>query len=140
MKAFLFKAAASVSLTALSAYFNALFTPVAVLIFFMLADYVTGMVKAWETASLSSRVGVVGIVKKLCYLFAVCAGAGADYVLSLMGENNDFVCPVACMVAVWLIINEMISILENLQCVGVPLPDFLLRLTKKLMNSSDKEK
>ena len=36
------------------------------------------------------------------------------------------------MVAIWLIINELISILENLSKMGVPMPNFLMKVVKKL--------
>ena len=39
---------------------------------------------------------------------------------------------IACVVAVWLILNEIISILENLKDIGVPMPDFLVKMTKNL--------
>ena len=43
------------------------------------------------------------------------------------------------LVTVWLIINELISILENLGAVGVPLPGFLQKLIKRLKQTVDKE-
>ena len=44
------------------------------------------------------------------------------------------------LVAVWLIINEMISILENLSRMDVPLPDFLVKAIEKAKNSIDTKK
>ena len=38
----------------------------------------------------------------------------------------------ACLVAVWLIYNEIISILENINDIGTDLTPFLLKLVKKL--------
>ena len=43
------------------------------------------------------------------------------------------------LVAVWLIINEMISILENLSKLGVPIPDFLTKIIKRLKNSAERK-
>ena len=137
------KAAASVALTALSAAFDELFFPVIILIFAMAADYLSGMAKAWVNSSLSSKTGLRGIVKKLCYLLAVCAGLGTDYLLSLAaaadGTAFSFSCPVACLVATWLILNEIISILENLGSLGIPLPAFLLKLTRRLREEAEKK-
>ena len=42
-------------------------------------------------------------------------------------------------VAVWLIINEMISILENLSKLDVPIPVFLTKLIERLKISVDKK-
>jgi phage-related holin len=39
---------------------------------------------------------------------------------------------VACFVALWLICNEIISILENIADIGVDLPPFLLKIVKNL--------
>lgn len=43
------------------------------------------------------------------------------------------------LVAVWLIINEMISILENLSKLGVPIPEFLTKIIKRLKNSAERK-
>lgn len=45
---------------------------------------------------------------------------------------------VACIVCVWLMCNEIISILENMVDIGVKLPPFLLKITKRLQNSVEK--
>ena len=42
------------------------------------------------------------------------------------------------LVAVWLIINEMLSILENLSMLGVPIPAFLQKIIGRLKNTVDK--
>lgn len=52
---------------ALCSYCAQLVVPLAVLVAVMLADYVTGMAKAWSTGALCSRTGVRGIVKKVGY-------------------------------------------------------------------------
>jgi phage-related holin len=39
---------------------------------------------------------------------------------------------VASLVAVWLICNEIISILENISDIGVAMPPFLLKLAGNL--------
>ncbi|NLK39237.1 MAG: phage holin family protein [Clostridiales bacterium] len=33
------------------------------------------------------------------------------------------------LVCVWLIINEILSVLENLSAIGVPMPAFLTKIT-----------
>lgn len=139
-KAELIKVLTGLSLTALSASLGKLFLPLTVLVIAMAADYLSGMVKAWVKGTLSSKVGVRGIAKKLCYLLAVVAGLGADYALALAegGAVESFTCPLACMVALWLIVNELISILENLRDIGVPLPGFLLSAMARLKVSVDK--
>ena len=43
------------------------------------------------------------------------------------------------MVIVWLIINELISILENVAAMGSPVPGFLQKLLGKLKNAVEKK-
>lgn len=38
----------------------------------------------------------------------------------------------ACVVAVWIVCNELISILENLIDVGISIPAFLIPLVKNI--------
>ena len=45
----------------------------------------------------------------------------------------------AVLVAVWLIINELISVLENLAKMGVPIPNFLKKLIDRLKNTVDEK-
>ena len=126
-----------VSLTAagVSLYFKAIALPVALLILVMAADYATGMTNAWIKGEISSRTGIKGIVKKLCYLMLVAVAVVVDWVvfgtmsaLGLAPELTVF----GLTVTVWLIINEIISILENLSDIGVPLPEFFRRSLSKL--------
>lgn len=45
---------------------------------------------------------------------------------------------IACIVAVWIICNELISILENMVDIGVKIPPFLLPLVKLLKEQAEK--
>ena len=103
MKETTLKAAIAVAMAAATAYLRELAIPVFVLAGVMVIDYLSGMVSAWVKCELSSRVGVLGIVKKVAYLLAVAVA-----------------------------IVEYISILENISEIGVPLPAFLLKLIEKL--------
>ena len=136
MKYDVFKAFTAVTFTAIVTYFNELLLPLIILIAVMTVDYVSGLCKAFVSGTLSSKTGIKGIVKKLCYFLAVLAGAGVDFIAF---ENGDFVVssPVSCLVAFWLILNELISILENLSAIGVPLPEFLMGITKKLLQHKE---
>ena len=67
---------------ALAAYFNVLLLPLIVLVAVMLIDYVTGMAGAAYTKTLSSRTGVLGIVKKAAYLALVAVGMVVDYLIT----------------------------------------------------------
>ena len=62
------------ALGALCSYASALVVPLAVLIAVMLADYASGMAKAWSAGKLCSKTGLRGILKKLGYLVLARAG------------------------------------------------------------------
>lgn len=43
----------------------------------------------------------------------------------------------ACVVAVWIVCNELISILENLIDVGISIPAFLIPLVKNIKSYTE---
>jgi phage-related holin len=49
-----------------------------------------------------------------------------------------FTLPIAHIVTVWIIITEAISVCENLERLGVPIPAFLIRLLRKVEKQIDK--
>ena len=126
------------ALGALAAYFNVLLIPLVVLAVVMVIDYVTGMAGAAYSGKLSSRVGVLGILKKAGYLALVAVGMVADYLIGSallkIGINLQINYCFGMIITVWLIINELISILENLGELDVPLPGFLVNIIKSLKN------
>ena len=121
---------------ALAAYFNVLLIPLAVLMGAMLIDYITGMAGAAYTGEISSRVGVIGIVKKVCYLALVAVGIVLDYLITAALVQIGIAIQInycfGMIVTIWLIINELISILENLGELNIPLPQFLVKTVKTL--------
>ena len=124
------------ALAALAAYFNALLIPLIVLVAVMLLDYVTGMISAKRSGEISSRVGVMGILKKVGYLALVAVGIVVDYLITTalvqIGLSIQINYCFGMIVTIWLIINELISILENLGELNVPLPHFLVSIVKNL--------
>ena len=126
---------------ALSAYLKLLFAPLMVLLAVMLLDYISGISAAWVTHQLSSRVGIIGIVKKVSYLLIVAVGMALDYLISIIGGQfgvqMDGVYFVGLLVIVWLIINECISILENADEMGLPVPGFIGKLLQRLKRHTE---
>lgn len=129
--------------SALLAYFHVMLIPLIVLLGVMIADYISGMIKAWINAELSSKIGIKGIVKKLCYALVIIVASCVDWLiatgLTAVGTEIKRTYYFGILVTVWLIINEMISILENLSTIGVPLPGFLNKVIKRLKSSVEKE-
>ena len=131
----------SVALAGLLYYLNIIAIPVIILVCIMIIDYITGMISAWVNAELSSKKGIIGIVKKICYLFAIAAAMGIDWLIysgmTQIGIQLDYTIFFGVLVTIWLIINEIISILENLAKIGVPLPKFLVNVIKRLKNTTE---
>lgn len=136
MKETSLKALLAVIAGGVAAYFNVLAIPLAVLMVAMAVDYISGMTKAWVTGELSSRVGVLGIIKKVGYLVTVCVAAIVDWLLlsglKQVGISIGMEFLFGMMVTIWFIVNECISILENLASIGVPLPKFLTAMIQRL--------
>lgn len=119
-----------------SAYFRIMAIPIIMLVGVMIIDYASGMLKAWVGNSLSSRTGVIGIIKKVSYLLVICVSGVVDWLITSglhnIGVDIDISFYFGLIVTIWFIINECISILENLAVLGVPLPSFLTAAVKKL--------
>ena len=98
----------------------------------LIIDYITGILDAKKHKELNSKIGMWGIVKKLLYGVAVAVGMIVDWTILNVAETVGINIPIATffglLVAIWLIINELISILENLTSLEVPLPGFLLKV------------
>lgn len=122
-------------------YLGIVSIPIIMLIFAMIIDYATGMSAAFYNSELSSKRGVRGIVKKVGYLALVVAAMILDWLISqgLQQINVDITYSVffAVLVAVWLIINELISTLENLSRMGVPIPNFMKKLIDRIKTTVD---
>ena len=123
-------------------YLGIVAVPIVMLIFAMIIDYITGMSAAWYNSELSSKKGIKGIVKKVSYLALVVVAMIIDWLISqgLQQINLDLHYSVffAVLVTVWLIINELISVLENLSRIGVPIPNFMKKLIDRLKTTVEK--
>lgn len=131
----------SAFLAGIGAYFHELAAPAFLLFVLMLSDYVTGLSCAFIEGQLSSCSGILGILKKVAYLFVVGVGVSLDFVLQIAGEKlgigTQNVYFFGLLVIVWLIVNECISILENVAKMGVPIPSFLKPILARLKQSTE---
>lgn len=100
------------------------------LLIIMLIDYLTGVASAIFNKKLNSNIGFKGIIKKLCYLFAVAFAVVLD---NLTGNHGL----IRTLVIYFLVSNDGISILENLAELGVKLPSKLLEVLEQLKDKGD---
>lgn len=125
----------SAAAAALMTYLSEMIISVMVLVFVMLLDYCTGVHAAYVQHTLSSRVGILGILKKMSYLAMVAAACVIDWLLITVGAKLGAVITVqfvGLLVTFWLIVNELISILENIDKAGGPVPPFVEKLLWRL--------
>lgn len=126
----------------LASWLGELAVPMLVLVVCNLIDYVTGILAASKRGQkISSYRGIQGIAKKVCMWLLVAVGSILDWLLVYAGDKLGMQIHlpmlIASLVAVWLICNELISILENIGDIGVPLPGFLGRLVSMLKSKVD---
>lgn len=122
-------------ITTLMSWLGILAVPVFLLVGCNIIDYLTGLCAAkYRTESISSYKGIRGIIKKVCMWLLVIIGAWLDvlvnYAVECAGISLTLPFIVATAVAVWLVINEIISILENMIDIGVDMPPFLIPLVR----------
>ena len=134
-------------ITAFSAIFSwlgVLAVPVFLLVGCKLIDYITGLLAAkYRDEAVSSYKGIRGIIKKVCMWLLIGVGWMMDtlikYTVTTVGLTIELPFIVATVVAVWLICNELISILENMIDIGVNIPPFLMPLVKRIKNQVEEK-
>lgn len=94
-------------------------------------DYLSGLIKAYNTKTLSSRIGFRGILKKLGLLILVMVAVLVDRVTGNSGA-------IRTVIIYYFVANEGLSIIENLGAAGIPIPKFLKKALKALKKENDK--
>ena len=96
-------------------------------------DYITGLIKSYKSASLNSKVGIKGLLKKVGILCLV----ALTVVIDKLTGNTGYV---RSMVIYYLVANEGLSILENLGEVGIIVPEFLKKRLEQLKETESYKK
>ena len=123
------------AVSALMGWLGVLAVPVLLLVGCNIIDYATGLCAVkYRNDSISSYKSIKGITKKVCMWLLVVVGAFIDaliqYAVECAGIGLAVPFVVATVVAVWLVVNEIISILENMIDIGVKMPPFLRPILK----------
>lgn len=118
--------------------------PVVLMVTCNIIDYVTGLMAIpSRDGKLSSYRSMRGITKKVCMWLLVVVGAIVDELIKYAGESVGIKVPVdflvACVVAIWIICSELISILENIVDIGVTLPPFLMPLIDLIKQQTEEK-
>ena len=120
-------------ITAVSGFLGGMDGIMYALVTFVSIDYVTGVMAAAKKKELSSEVGFWGIVKKVCIIALVGVAHFVD--IYVMQSGDVF----RTAVALYYIGNEGLSLLENIQALGVVLPKKLVEALKQIRNENDEE-
>lgn len=129
--------------TLLASILGVLYIPVLLMVLCNIIDYATGLIAAKyrNDGGISSYRSIKGIFKKVCMWLLVVVGAIIDqlisYATSTVGFNMPFTFFVACIVAIWIVCNELISILENIVDIGVDIPAFLLPIVNCIKKQAE---
>ena len=126
----------------LNGIFGILAIPIVLLVACNIIDYITGILASkFRGQQISSYKGIRGITKKIAMWLLVVVGALFDVLIEYSVVQFGFVYPfsfvIAAIVAIWIVVNELISILENLKDMEAPIPDFLWHITDNLKSQID---
>ncbi len=113
----------------LASVFGTWDTVMSALVILIALDYVTGVIKAVYTRTVSSEIGFKGILKKITVFVVV---ALANVVQKLTGTEA-----VREMVIMFYISNEGISILENIALLSEKMPSALKNILLQLRDKND---
>lgn len=106
-----------------------------VLLVFVIMDYLTGVAAGWMSGELRSKIGLIGIARKVFIFAMVAVGHLVD---GILGDGHLF----RDTVAFFYIANELLSITENGGKLGAPIPSVIKQAIEVLKgkggNDNDK--
>lgn len=109
----------------------------------LILDIITGIIKAKIEHKLNSKQGSKGFWKKVALLSTLAFGFFLDCLESYLISTSlgDSVIPrisFGMIIGIYIILNESISICENLLACGVKLPTFITHTLESGTNKIDK--
>ncbi len=128
----------------ISSVLGVLAVPVLLMVACNVLDYITGlMASTYRSQDINSYKSIRGIMKKICMWLLVVVGAVIDQLLLYASQTAGITLPfaflVACIVTIWIICNEIISILENIKDMGVAIPAFLLPIVERVKSQVEEK-
>ena len=92
----------------------------------------------------SSKKSIIGIYKKVGYILIVLVAISTDYIIfriiKELGISYQTNTMFGLLVIIWLILNELLSILENAGRMGVNLPSFLIKVLSEIQSDIEDKK
>lgn len=147
---FMVQAGAAALLAWLSARLGILLPVLIILAGMMVLDYITGMLASKREAlehpddpayGWSSRRGTAGIIKKVGYLCIIAVAMVVDWIILNVAAQAGIEIALKAffglLVAIWYVLNELLSIIENVGRMGADVPAWLSRYVAVLKNKID---
>ncbi|KMY59960.1 holin [Geobacillus stearothermophilus] len=102
-----------------------------ILLAFVIMDYVTGVLAASKEGTLRSAVGFKRIPKKIMIFVLVAVGHLIDRAVGTNGLFRD-------ATVFFYLANELLSIIENVGRIGLPVPEQIKQAVEVLQGKSEK--
>lgn len=113
-------------------HFNASWKILVIPLILMGLDILTGFINAWKGKEIDSSKLRDGIVHKFGEMIIIILSLFLQYSLGLPKEISTFI-------AIYIVIMECISILENCEKLGVKIPKWLKGRLKKVVEEGEEE-
>lgn len=110
----------------------------------IILDVVTGISKAKITHTTNSNRGFKGFWRKMSYILSIFFGVFLDLIFHYL-DNMEILkisdkLSFGSIIGIYIILNECISVCENLRDCGVKLPRFISSMLKDAEKSIDQGK
>ncbi len=124
-------------------YYNSISLPILLLCLSCILDIITGVLKSLYIKNKFTLSKLFwGFIRKLCMLILIFIGISLDVIISYTVENFNITFPThnlfGGLIGIWLVLDELLSVLRNLVVLEIPMPNFLISVIKKLKNTIDK--
>lgn len=131
---------------AVATFFNAYGAMLGFMATAIILDLITGLIKAGKAGTISSKVSKQGIRGKALYFvtffFCVLLDVFIPYMLQYISVTLPFNLPFTLIITIYIVLNECISIAENINEVNPNLlPSWvipLLKVGKKKIDNTEK--
>ena len=97
-------------------------------------DYFSGIIKGYLNQELGSKKGAKGIAKKMLYVVAIMMCVALDSITHLNEAGLSF----RAIILLYITGTEGISIMENLEAVGVKMPGKIRTVLRKMKDEEPK--
>ena len=110
-----------------------------VLVLCIMTDLATGFFKAVVKMNLASREMMVGIIRKVLIMVCVCLAFEINAALAQYAAEAgmQYHIDMRLFVIVYFVLEELLSILENMVVIGVPVPKFVTQFLRTVVEATN---